>query len=209
MEKIDIFSDSLYIDYLNDINNDKLIDLYNEYHKKDKGHTKSNIGGWQKDVFRRDHPELENLAYNIERSLHDITWNHFKIDNEIRINLMWMNCNKKYDYNAIHTHPGAFMSGVYYVKTSGSPDQGNIRFHRDTAYQEFVLQSQGIRNGINVPMWRTSYDITPKTGMVIFFPPWYNHEVFSNRTDDERLVIAFNMSSHNNIKEAIHQSYNF
>jgi len=98
----------------------------------------------------------------------------------------WANVNSKGHSNIVHNHPACVWSGVYYaraVKDSGSvafldPRHGANML--DTGNELFDLFAGNI------------HYIEPKEGMVVIFPSWVHHFVTPNKTDQDRISIAFN-----------------
>jgi uncharacterized protein (TIGR02466 family) len=93
----------------------------------------------------------------------------------------WMTEYSKGDFAHIHTHVPADVSGVYYVKSNSN--DGRV-FFMDPNQQvnTFVYRHLGDRKFY-----------TPKVGTLILFPSYLNHGVEPNRTDDERVSVAFNV----------------
>ena len=99
----------------------------------------------------------------------------------------WANINSPGSYNRKHTHFNSMLSGVYYPCV---PDNsGQIAFI-DPRIQAYV---------ITLPVTRktgfTSRQIkrTPAAGEFILFPSWLEHSVEMNKSDEERVSVAFNV----------------
>ena len=96
----------------------------------------------------------------------------------------WVNINPNKGHHIRHTHPGAFMSGVYYVKCLRDSDQGSIRFFRPEQ-EEFILLQHNIK-------WDdTCYP--PIEGRLLLFPSHLSHSVDNNQYDNDRIAISFNL----------------
>lgn len=99
----------------------------------------------------------------------------------------WININDFGDWNDIHSHSdnNVFLSGIVYVKC---PENcGNIRMYDPrnlpkNDYSKYYDHDKG--NYIK---------IQPYEKMVLLFPPWLNHLVEPNRSNDQRISIAFNI----------------
>lgn len=76
-----------------------------------------------------------------------------------------------------HTHPGFFISGVYYIR-SNDPNN-SISFYNPNAVHEHLFNEQ-----INM--------IECTRGRLILFPSYLPHSVNSTSSNSERTVIAFN-----------------
>jgi uncharacterized protein (TIGR02466 family) len=94
----------------------------------------------------------------------------------------WMTKTSKGEITTVHNHGMFDIAGVYYYKTN--ENDGAIKFLNPnagmTGSQVFVRDYQ---MGLN-----------PKEGMCILFPAWLNHTVEMNKTDNERMSLAFNIN---------------
>lgn len=99
----------------------------------------------------------------------------------------WININDKGDWNDIHNHSdnNVFLSGVLYLKC---PENcGNIRLYDPrnlpkNDYSKYYDFDKG--NYIK---------IQPYEKMILLFPPWLNHLVEPNKSNEKRVSIAFNV----------------
>jgi uncharacterized protein (TIGR02466 family) len=94
----------------------------------------------------------------------------------------WMTSYEKNQYAHIHNHSPSDISGCYYVK-SNSKD-GSIFFMNPNRIMSSTL------------VYRTLPDrlfVKPKPGTLLLFPGWLDHGVEPNKTDDERVSVAFNI----------------
>jgi len=100
---------------------------------------------------------------------------------------MWANINPPGGRNSGHTHPNNFLSGVYYVETPSG--EGKIEFADPRPQAEVMMPpvSEGNRfNGNTI-----TKDV--QSGQLILFPAWLRHSVPVNRSNAERVSIAFNL----------------
>ena len=184
-----LFTTPIYQVKLNNkIVHDRFMEVYNdleskgkfEYrpdwmsHKLSDGDFQENlINVYQLDEFKKEiDSHLEKYLGALE--YHRPSW--------WKIVECWMTAYDKGDFAHLHTHMPSDISGVYYVKTTGS--DGRIFFMNPNQM-------------INTPMYRHMGDrvfIEPEEGMLILFPSWLNHAVEPNRTDDRRLSVAFNVN---------------
>ena len=95
----------------------------------------------------------------------------------------WFSKFKKGNYAHIHGHGAVDISGVYYYKTNGK--DGSIFFESPNPY---LLTSKCLNTLPN----RMSY--LPEVGRILLFPGWLKHGVETNRTDDDRISLSFNIS---------------
>lgn len=178
-----------------DIDNDKILQECYELRKQDpKGVRKSNIGGWQSEIYalfdiRKDlTPNIQTLAFNTILAANDVSEEH-------NLNMVfpengcqwWININDEVCYNAVHSHPGSQIIALYYPKVSYNGDQGNLSIIRQDGSQHCGLYEHR--------MDYTQYDLNAEVGTLYLLPSHVLHFVTPNRTDAERVSIAFNLSS--------------
>ncbi len=109
---------------------------------------------------------------------------------------MWVNINPPGARNSGHTHPNNFLSGVYYVDIP--PGEGKIDFADPRVQAEVMMPpiAEGNRfNGNTITM-----NVEP--GRIIMFPAWLRHSVPINRSNGDRISIAFNLMVDNYVDEA-------
>ena len=103
---------------------------------------------------------------------------------------MWANVLKQNEHHPAHTHSNNFLSGVYYLHTS--KNSSPIQFF-DPRAQAHVLQPRNTPNFLNSSMLQ--YDAIEGTGLI--FPSWLQHEVQTNNSNDDRVIISFNINWRN------------
>ena len=112
---------SMEIECDNEIILDECYDLEKKY---SNGVQKSNVGGWQSNVFdlktikKYETPTIQDLAaYRIDvtSDLIECHSAYCKISVDYRRDEIgwWININRGYSYNVYHTHPGCSMIAVY------------------------------------------------------------------------------------------------
>ena len=99
----------------------------------------------------------------------------------------WVNINPIGGINTPHTHPNNYLSGVYYVQTEEGAD--SIIFNDPRPQASVVMptvKEESIYTGNEVV-------IDVKDGRLIMFPAWMSHGVPVNRSNRDRISIAFNI----------------
>ena len=136
----------------------------------------SNRGGYQHHVPREEFPE--EFAQQIIERTDELP--------EYRISNLWLNINKKGDYNVTHNHGGADLSFIWYLTDAGNEEDqgylifrdpnsfGNVKFHRFLEYPGDHLE------------WKM------KAGDFIAFPSYVEHSVEPYQGEEERITIAAN-----------------
>ena len=103
----------------------------------------------------------------------------------VRIDNYWINVNRFGDSNTPHVHPAADFSASFYVDVPPGP------------CGEFMVYDPRPSAAFNLFNQIDSYSVyryRPREDMLIVFPAWLSHSVSSNRTEQERVSIAFNMT---------------
>ena len=165
--------------------------IYSLKDKDNDGVTKSNKGGWHSKDF--DLLKKNSIQYKFAIELQKYILNVFqnfgwKTENKhIRIQSMWAIINKKGNYNVIHTHPNCFLSAAYYVKAEKNcgrfqienPNMAKTNFHPE------VIN----KNELNILVAGNEIE----EGDLLIFPSYLPHRVSENRSEEDRIVISFNI----------------
>ena len=148
--------------------------------EKEKSVRKSNRGGWQSDLYKPE-GEFEPLIKEITEFCKHLPLNI----KEIIIPQLWVNVNKRNDWNLIHQHGQYDLSGTYYVKVP--KDSGRLVFRdpRPAAIgNKFMINrfDKGEFKNVNV-----------MEGMLGIWPAYLDHFVEPSNTDEERISISFDI----------------
>jgi len=149
----------------------------------DDGNIKSNRGGWQSsDLHSKTDEVISNFCLFLQPYL-DFVGKKYK--KKFSILNLWININGYNTLNETHTHPGSYISGVFYVR--GGDKQGDICFENPLKYINQYIYG--------VPSF-FEFDINykPETGKLLLFPSSLPHSVLPNETNIDRISIAFNAS---------------
>ena len=172
--------------------NKELLNYILELQKNDKiGNTHSNKGGWHSqnfDIVNQGSPI--NFLNKIKDYLKHIISNEFGwkyVPNKQRIVAMWAIINKKNSFNVMHNHQNCYFSSAYYVKKP--KNSGDITFfdpkeaktYRFPKIEKYTEYSAG------------AVTIKPEEGDLLIFPSYLYHEVGVNLSEDDRVVISFNV----------------
>ena len=184
-----VFGAYLGLQELEQINNDVLQDICIAYSQEHDGRFISNKGGWQSTdlVGVKEFEPLSNIILDVAPVLKEPY--KIKENADFYISEMWLNINKPTNYNILHHHGDSFLSGVYYV--SVPPEAGKLWF-RHPSVAKTVISWSPYFDGLNEHNSNSWY-VEPKAGNLILFPSWLEHEVDQNKSDEERISIAFNL----------------
>ena len=95
---------------------------------------------------------------------------------------IWTNVNEVGSNNVIHSHKTDAWAGIYYVQAE---ETGNLMFYNPAnLLNECKFNSPFVRNT----------GILPKDGMLVLWPAWIPHEVIENKSNQQRINIAWGIN---------------
>ena len=162
------------LDYLDNKSIEKYI---LDIKKNNKGRIVSNQGGWQ-DALDHNNPIFGDLLNSIQ-----VTSRRFEVKpGPKKVSCqMWGNINYRGNWNNLHEHTGAFISGVYYVKV---PKDSGCLILRDP--RTIIKDEQSAEPDRHMT-------ILPEEGLLFLFPGYLEHMVTPSESDESRISIAFNV----------------
>ena len=151
-------------------------------------------GGFQtkEDLFQRDNPGIAALKPHIFSAVQEFA--ALTIQQELtrppqKLDFIlwgWAVSYKAGHTQGLHVHPGANVSGVYYVSAPPAALQpgeaGKISFY-DPRPRATMAQ---------LPFQATRHRVAPVPGDMYLFPSWLEHSVSAFQGEGTRLCIAFN-----------------
>ena len=171
--------------------NEEMYKFIKETQSKDQdGINKSNIKGWHSKDFDLKNNEPRNfitfISPAIEKVMIDMNWEKEK--QKVNINNMWAIINTGGSTNLRHQHGNSTISGAYYVR---APEKsGDIVF-----YDPRPAPAYSYPQAINPNLLNAQVNgISPKEGALVLFPSYLDHSVNENLSNDERIVISFNIT---------------
>lgn len=170
---------------------DDLIALCYEMRDNDDcGVNKSNVGGWQSkvDLIKSNKKFMnifEDMIFTFFTDKRIFSKNYFEIAN------IWVNINQKNDYNLPHVHAYSDISGVFYLKVP--KNSGDIVFINSQEFQHHLLIDSFTEEFKKQISLYSEYSITPEEGECVIFPSSLYHRVNPNKTNEDRISIAFNI----------------
>ena len=171
--------------------NEEMYKFIKETQSKDQdGINKSNIKGWHSKDFDLKNNELRNfitfISPAIEKVMIDMNWEKEK--QKVNINNMWAIINTGGSTNLRHQHGNSTISGAYYVR---APEKsGDIVFYDPRPAPVYSYPQAINPNLLNAQV----NGISPKEGALVLFPSYLDHSVNENLSNDERIVISFNIT---------------
>ena len=187
------FSTPVWINQINNfenINSELKNYIYQEQEKNPEGVKKSNFNGWHSENFDLKNKSLKNFINEISKfigvAVNDMGWD---LEAQIvKITNMWAIINKNKAFNERHHHGNSSLSAAYYVKAENNA--GNIVFFDPRQANVFHHPSAKKANDLNGQI----KSITPKAGTLVLFPSYLEHKVEENLSNEERIVVSFNVS---------------
>ena len=187
-----IFSTPIWTSHLDEYQN--INKRMEEYIKKQmeldsKGKKASNINGWHSENFNLKDEEvvffINTISVKIQKAMEDMGWDLKK--NKIEIPNIWSIINKRGSSNAMHIHSNSYISAAYYVK---APEKcGDIVFY-DPRQSRLIRKPKISKlNSLN----GEEVNIKPTDGLLVLFPSYLYHSVNENLSNEERIVISFNV----------------
>ena len=171
--------------------NEEMYNYIKSEQKKDgTGISKSNIKGWHSKDFRLETKEPQNfinlILPSIEQVMVDMNWEKQK--QKIRISNMWAIINTGGSANTRHQHGNSTISGAYYVRAP--KNSGDIVFYDPRPAPVYTYPNALSPNLLNAQI----NGISPNEGSLVLFPSYLDHSVNENLSNDERIVISFNLT---------------
>lgn len=151
---------------------------------------RSNVGGWHshdKVHLREDMTTFRTIVRSAALGCAQHLGFNFE-NHDLFIKEMWFNENGPGHFNRTHIHPGAMLSGAYYVQVP--EDGGNIEFLDPILARQtgaFPARTKDRRNAGVI-----EYPATE--GGLLLFPGWIQHGVQPNRGTSPRVSISFNIA---------------
>ena len=170
--------------------NEKIYSYIKKLQKEDnKGITKSNIKGWHSKDFNMKDDDVLNfinlISPLINKVMLDMDWD---IKNQIaKILSMWSIINLGGASNARHHHGNSDISAAYYVRAP--KNSGDIVFYDPRPAPVFSHPNSNKPNILNASI----NSVSPVEGTLVLFPSYLDHSVNQNLSNEERIVISFNI----------------
>ena len=172
--------------------NEKLSNYIYNLNKEDpEGVARSNQGGWHSKPF--DLKEKDSAPFKFFVSIQMYVADTFKeygwkyIPGKVNLTEMWAIINKKNNFNLEHTHPNNYLSAAYYVKAPENCGSFKITNPNLISRERITMSDKKTEFNQNVA------HIKPNEGDLLIFPAYLPHSVGMNQSDEDRIVISFNV----------------
>ena len=180
---------ALQLENYKNVNEEMYAYIKQEQNIDKDGVSKSNIKGWHSKDFNLNEPEPQNfislILPSIEQLMIDMNWDKKK--QKVKINNMWAIINVGGSANLRHQHGNSTISGAYYVRAP--KNCGDIIFYDPRPAPVYSHPNANKPNSLNAQV----NGITPSEGALVLFPSFLDHSVNANLSEEERIVISFNV----------------
>ena len=131
--------------------------------------------------------KLLRLKTHILTVFNDYVVNHLQIENQFYLTQSWTAINHKGDAHHSHIHPNTVFSCVYYVQANSGDLQ--IKMPVSRIQEGYNLSYNVIQQ--NIFNSRT-INLSVKTGDIVIFPGWCEHQALPNQDDSPRIILGTN-----------------
>ena len=174
-------------------------------------------GNISKSVFVDDKDNIfyENVLKKLSEFMFFRNWENYffsHIANSkphpiFKINRIWVNYQKKHEFNPPHKHDGLFSFVVFMKIPTHWEQQHALSFSANSNsscasdFQFLLGKENGVVEVMHIPL-------SPKDeGRMLFFPAWLNHQVFPfYGTEEERVTISGNIEFFQDLKRTTNKS---
>jgi len=142
---------------------------------------------WQTDQFLHEKPEFRPfLNYAEEAARQALTFLKIRYEG-FCVTGCWANINPPGTSHPGHLHPNNYLSGVYYPKVKSGA--ASITFNDPRIQTAIIAPHVTEVDQVNA----VQAHLPVREGRILLFPSWMVHSVDVNRSDSERISIAFNI----------------
>jgi uncharacterized protein (TIGR02466 family) len=165
--------------------------IYDLQKEDSKGQKLSNVNGWHSPFFNLNSRETVGYKFlvKIQPYIIDVFKSYGWVFNpqKVKCSGMWAIINKKGNFNTEHIHPNSNLSGAYYVKAPKNCGKFKVINPHSISRDKFPPRENP--NELN----RLVAEHEIEEGDLLIFPSYLPHSVLPNQSDDDRIVISFNI----------------
>ena len=149
---------------------------------------RSSVLGWHSNDKLHRRPEMQDFLAILHDNIAEVG-RAYRIDTKqvgLELATCWIIVNGKFASGALHCHPNAFLSGVYYI--SATENCGDI-FFQDPRHAALMGACPVTEHA---PWTVRQISYRPAPGGMLIFPSWLSHGVEPNLSDAPRVSLSFN-----------------
>jgi uncharacterized protein (TIGR02466 family) len=172
------------------------LDLPTEELKEYCRNSSKNLNYNQKrpDIVDMSVPCIQEMFTKVEEKFNETFHNlDYRPELSLQISQAWSNVGNHNWIDEPHIHPDSFFSGTLYLtdypETGDHPNKGELVFVNPNVAGR-IKQNPNLLKQINL-FTSDSVIINPEVNKLVIFPSWIMHYVRQNRTETERISIAF------------------
>lgn len=157
------------------------------------GIQRSNVGGWHSVpdlTLRRLGPFpafFQGLVAELSAALAELAARRSVVAPRYRFGIQsWAMVMGTGDYTILHDHAEAHLSGVYYADAGDEAPE-------PSGHLAFVRPGGGFSELPGLPLAPTTFQIRPRTGLLVLFPGYLQHYVHAYQGRRPRVAISFNV----------------
>jgi uncharacterized protein (TIGR02466 family) len=142
---------------------------------------------WQSDHDLHERERFGTITSHLKLAAENVL-SYLKVtNNDIQLTGCWANLNAPGASHRLHSHRNNYLSGVYYVRV---PEGANTINFFDPRAQAGIIRPPVMEF---TPENTEQVVLKVKEGMIMIFPAWLQHSVDTNRSDQIRISLSFNV----------------
>lgn len=173
---------------------DDLIKKIYEYKENtdQEGVVKSNEGGYHSNYRTHEDPLFHDFTEELNNKIGSVIEQHTTRNGRITMRQFWFNINQPGSFNKKHTHPESHLSGVMWIKVPKK--SGNLIFDNPNAHTHHVNIDVLNKRRFAEAQYHKALEYHAVEKKVILFPSDLLHHVEVNKSNEDRISCAFNIT---------------
>ena len=173
--------------------NDLIKKIYEYKEQTDPdGVVKSNEGGYHSNYRSHEDPLFCDFTEDLNNKIGRVIEQHTTLNGRINMRQFWFNINPPGAFNKKHTHPESHFSGVMWIKVPKK--SGNLIFDNPHAHNYHTTIDVLNKRRFAEAQFHKALEYTAKEKKVILFPGDLWHHVEVNKSEEDRISCAFNIT---------------
>ena len=160
-------------------------------------------------LHKHNHPVLRSLHEKIQNHLDHFVHEVLEVRSTIYPSILasWAVQVQPKGFSPSHLHYGNSLSGILYVDVP--PDSGSITFHKEHTWCNLFHTS------IEPPLEKqnqytsNTFTVNPSAGTILLFPNHLKHNINTNKSQEYRYSIAFDVALQGDFSNTLHPNKHF
>lgn len=136
------------------------------------------------ETFLFDFPEMVEIKKFCEAHLQYYVKNILECKDDLFITQCWSNITRQGERHHEHSHPNSIISGVFYFQNNSKLPPIQFRRPNVRELSMDILKHNNFNSA--------TYLLPAESGELLLFPSTLQHSVLDNKSDEDRISIAFN-----------------